>query len=308
MPTGPDSRRCSLILVLLSALRPKQWIKNGFVLAALVFSRHLFDLDYVLTAVTAAIVFVALSGAVYLINDIFDRENDLKHPEKRLRAIASGRLPVSVAIAAAVVLVASALYTAFSIDTRFGVVSAVYWVLHLAYSSVLKHVVILDVMIIASGFLLRAAGGAYAIDVSISSWFILCTMLLALFLGFVKRRQEIALLEDGAGEHRKILDDYDLRFLDQAISIVTAGSILAYALYTMSPEVAEKLGTEHLNLTVPFVVYGMLRYLYVVYKKGEGGDTASTLMSDIPLIVNGVLWLATLVAILYFGTSEGVAV
>lgn len=297
-----------MILVLLSALRPKQWIKNGFVLAALVFSRHLFDLDYVLTAVTAAIVFVALSGAVYLINDIFDRENDLKHPEKRLRAIASGRLPVSVAIAAAVVLVASALYTAFSIDTRFGVVSAVYWVLHLAYSSVLKHVVILDVMIIASGFLLRAAGGAYAIDVSISSWFILCTMLLALFLGFVKRRQEIALLEDGAGEHRKILDDYDLRFLDQAISIVTAGSILAYALYTMSPEVAEKLGTEHLNLTVPFVVYGMLRYLYVVYKKGEGGDTASTLMSDIPLIVNGVLWLATLVAILYFGTSEGVAV
>tara|TARA_A100001037_G_C15144501_1_gene635537 strand:- start:614 stop:1507 length:894 start_codon:yes stop_codon:yes gene_type:complete len=297
-----------LILVLLSALRPKQWIKNGFVLAALVFSRHLFDLDYVLTAVTAAIVFVALSGAVYLINDIFDRENDLKHPKKRLRAIASGRLPVSVAIAAAVVLVASALYTAFGIDTRFGVVSAVYWVLHLAYSSVLKHVVILDVMIIASGFLLRAAGGAYAIDVSISSWFILCTMLLALFLGFVKRRQEIALLEDGAGEHRKILDDYDLRFLDQAISIVTAGSILAYALYTMSPEVAEKLGTEHLNLTVPFVVYGMLRYLYVVYKKGEGGDTASTLMSDIPLIVNGVLWLATLVAILYFGTSEGVAV
>ena len=295
-----------MILALLSALRPKQWIKNGFVLAALVFSRHLFDTTYVSRSVGAAFVFCLLSGAVYLINDIFDRENDRKHPEKRNRAIASGRLPVGVAGVSAIILVGVSLYSAFWLDTRFGVVATAYWLQNIAYSTVLKHIVILDVMIIASGFLLRAVGGAFAIDVTISSWFILCTMLLSLFLGFVKRRQEIALLEDGAGDHRKILDEYDKGFLDQAISIVTAGSLLAYALYTMSPEVAEKLGTEHLNLTVPFVIYGLLRYLYIVYKKGEGGDTASALIHDTPLIINGALWLLTLVVILYFSSPDGV--
>ena len=297
-----------MILALLSALRPKQWIKNGFVLAALVFSRHLFDTSYVLRSVGAAAVFCLLSGAVYLINDIYDREADRKHPEKRNRAIASGRLPVGVAAFSAVVLIALSLVGAFWLDTRFGIVALIYWAQNLAYSSVLKHIVIVDVMIIAAGFLLRAVGGAYAIDVSISSWFILCTMLLSLFLGFVKRRQEIALLEQGAGDHRRILEEYDRGFLDQAISIVTAGSLVSYALYTMSDDVAEKLGTEHLNLTVPFVVYGLLRYLYIVYKKGEGGDTASTLINDKPMIVNGVLWLLTLVAVLYFGSSEEIYV
>ena len=162
-----------MILALLSALRPKQWIKNGFVLAALVFSRHLFDTAYVGRSLSATFIFCLLSGAVYLINDIFDRENDRKHPEKRNRAIASGRLPVSVAGASAVVLVMVSLFSAFNLDTRFGIVATVYWVQNLAYSSVLKHIVILDVMIIASGFLLRAVGGAFAIDVSISSWFML---------------------------------------------------------------------------------------------------------------------------------------
>lgn len=295
-----------MILALLSALRPKQWIKNGFVLAALVFSRHLFDTAYVWRSLIATAIFCLLSGAVYLINDIFDRENDRKHPEKQHRAIASGRLPVGVASAAAVVLIVLSIFGAFKLDTRFGIVAVVYWAQNLAYSSLLKHIVILDVMIIASGFLLRAIGGAFAIDVTISSWFILCTMLLSLFLGFVKRRQEIALLEEGAGDHRRILEEYDRGFLDQAISIVTAGSLLAYALYTMSPEVAEKLGTQHLNLTVPFVIYGLLRYLYIVYKKGEGGDTASTLLHDTPLLINGALWLLTLVAVLYFGSPEGI--
>jgi len=293
---------------LLSALRPKQWIKNSFVLAALVFSKHLFDPDFVWRAVGAAIVFIGLSGAVYLINDIFDRENDRKHPEKRNRAIASGRLPVSVAAFVAVVLVAGSLTAAYQLDTRFGIVATIYWMQNLAYSMVLKHVVILDVMIIAAGFLLRAIGGAFAIGVTISSWFILCTVLLSLFLGFVKRRQEIALLEEGAGDHRKILEEYDLGFLDQAISIVTAGSLVSYALYTMSPEVTEKLGSEHLNLTVPFVVYGLLRYLYIAYKKGEVGDTASALIHDTPLIINGALWFITLVSVLYFGNANGATV
>ena len=294
-----------MIFAILSALRPKQWIKNGFVLAALVISRHLFDATNVWRASSAAVMFILLSGAVYLINDVFDRGNDRKHPQKKNRAIASGRVPVSVAVAIAVLLVVVGLYGAFDLDKRFGIVAVVYCIQNLAYSMVLKNVVILDVMIIASGFLLRAIGGAFAINVSISSWFILCTMLLSLFLGFVKRRQEITLL--GAGDHRRILEDYDRGFLDQAIGIVTAGSLVAYALYTMSPEVTEKLGTEHLNLTIPFVIYGLLRYLHVVYKKGEGGDTASTLLNDTPLIVNGVLWMITLVAVLYFGSPDGVS-
>jgi 4-hydroxybenzoate polyprenyltransferase len=296
-----------LIPVLLSALRPKQWIKNGFVLAALVFSRHLFDVTYVWRSILAAIIFILLSGAVYLINDIFDRENDRRHPEKRNRPIASGRLSVRAALVVAVILIVVSLSSAFSLDTRFGIVSVVYWVQNLAYSFALKHIVILDVMIIASGFLLRAIGGAFAIDVSISSWFILCTMLLSLLIGFVKRRHEISLLEGDASGHRKTLDEYTPAFLDQAIGIVTAGSLVSYALYTMSPEVAEKLGTEYLNLTIPFVIYGLLRYLYIAYTKGQGGDAASTLLGDRPMLINGGLWLLTLVAVLYLGSSGGVS-
>lgn len=302
----PLFRSRRLISVLLSALRPKQWIKNGFVLAALVFSRHLFDVTYVWRSISAAIIFIMLSGAVYLINDIFDRESDRRHPEKRNRPIASGRLSVTVALVVAISLIVVSLISAFSLDTRFGVVSAVYWVQNLAYSFALKHIVILDVMIIASGFLLRAIGGAFAIDVSISSWFILCTMLLSLLIGFVKRRQEITLLEGDAAGHRKTLDEYTPAFLDQAIGIVTAGSLVAYALYTMSPEVAKKLGTEYLNLTIPFVIYGLLRYLYLAYTKGQGGDAASTLLGDRPMLINGGLWLLTLVAVLYFGSSGSI--
>jgi 4-hydroxybenzoate polyprenyltransferase len=286
-------------------MRPKQWIKNGFVLAALIFSRHLFEVSYVWRSIAAAGIFCILSGAVYLINDIFDCENDQSHPEKRNRPIASGALSVKTAGISAIFLVAASLIAAFQLDTRFGIVSTIYWALNLAYSVSLKHVVILDVMIIASGFLLRAVGGAFAIDVSISSWFVLCTMLLALFLGFVKRRQELTLLEQDAGDHRQILKEYDQAFLDQAIGIVTAGTLVSYALYTMSPETATKLGTEHLNFTVPFVIYGLLRYLYLVHVKGEGGNPASTLLGDTPLLINGLLWLFTLVAVLYFGSSDG---
>ena len=175
-----------------------------------------------------------------------------------------------------------------------------YALLNLGYSLGLKHVVILDVMIIASGFLLRAIGGAFAIQVPISSWFILCTMLLALFLGFVKRRQELSLLESQAGQHRRSLNDYSAQFLDQVIAIVTSGALVSYALYTMSPEVTEKLGTPHLNLTIPFVLYGLLRYLYLVYNKGQGGDTATTLLRDFPLQITCLLWMLTLCAVLYF--------
>lgn len=284
----------------LKALRPHQWIKNTFVLAALIFSKHVFDPNYMFQACLAFVSFCLISSAVYLFNDIKDRESDRNHPEKRHRPIASGALSISVASIAAILMALLALWLAFGIQLYFGVVLTSYALLNLSYSMGLKHVVILDVMIIASGFLLRAIGGAFAIEVSISSWFILCTMLLALFLGFVKRRQELTLLETQAGQHRRNLQDYSAPFLDQVIAIVTAGALVSYALYTMSPEVIEKLGTPHLNLTIPFVLYGMLRYLYLVYNKGQGGDTATTLLRDFPLQLACLLWLITLGAVLYF--------
>lgn len=285
---------------IIRTMRPQQWGKNLLVLAALVFSKHLFDGTYLLQGVLAVVLFCFLSGAIYLLNDVLDREQDRLHPQKKHRPIAAGSLPVATALVASVVLAFLVFYFAFRLNASFGWVTVVYVAINVAYSVALKHVVILDVMIVASGFLLRAIAGAFAIGVDISSWFILCTMLLSLFLGFVKRRQELILLESDAAGHRRILDEYNGPFLDQMISVVTAGSLVTYALYTMSPEVVEKLGTERLNLTIPFVVYGLLRYLYLVYRKGLGGSPAETLFSDMPLLINGALWMGTLVAVLYY--------
>ena len=287
-------------LQLLRAMRPHQWIKNVFVLAALLFSKHLLDPAFLSLSGTAFVLFCLLSGAVYIFNDIRDLENDRQHPQKRNRPIASGKLGLPAAAVSAGAIGLLALWRGFELDAEFGAVLLIYGLLNLAYSIWLKHVVILDVMIIAAGFLLRAVGGALVIDVEISRWFILCTMLLALFLGFVKRRQELVLLEAEAVNHRKILEEYSPQFLDQVIAVVTAGSLVAYALYTMSSEVIQKLGTPHLNLTIPFVVYGLLRYLYLVYNKGQGGNPASTILGDPPILIACGLWLATLVAILYF--------
>ena len=286
---------------LLQSMRPRQWAKNVLVLAALVFSQHLFDPDYAGRALLAFGLFCLLSSAVYLLNDVLDREQDRLHPRKRHRPIASGALPVPAALAASAAIGIGAVAASFELNGPFGWVAAGYVLLNIAYSLFLKHMVILDVMVIAAGFLLRAIGGGLAIDVPISSWFILCTMLLSLFLGFVKRRQELVLLDEGASDHRRILEEYNAHFLDQMISVVTAGALITYAMYTMSPDVMAKLGTNHLNLTVPFVVYGLLRYLYLVYRRGLGDSPAETLLGDVPLIVNGALWLATLVGVLYYG-------
>ena len=284
---------------LIHAMRPREWVKNVFVLAALVFTKRIFDPSDLLQGGLAFACFCLISGAAYLFNDIRDRENDRQHPLKRHRPIASGALRVSVAALAAVLLALIALIGGFYVHPHFGIVLLIYAVLNIAYTLYLKHIVILDVMIIAAGFLLRAIGGAVAIQVAISSWFILCTMLLALFLGFAKRRHELALLEGEASTHRRILAEYSPQFLDQIIAIVTAGALVSYALYTMSPEVIEKLGTKYLNLTIPFVIYGMLRYLYLIYKKDGGGNPTSTVLGDIPLLIACALWLLTLGLILY---------
>ena len=287
------------MLQLIQAMRPREWVKNVFVLAALVFTKRIFEPDDLLQGSLAFLCFCLISGAAYLFNDIRDRENDRQHPLKRHRPIASGALRISVAASAAILLFLIALTGGFYVHPHFGIVLLIYAVLNIAYTLYLKHIVILDVMIIAAGFLLRAIGGAVAIQVAISSWFILCTMLLALFLGFAKRRHEIALLEGDASTHRRILAEYSPQFLDQIIAIVTAGALVSYALYTMSPEVIEKLGTKYLNLTIPFVIYGMLRYLYLIYKKDGGGNPTSTVLGDLPLLIACALWLLTLGVILY---------
>lgn len=296
-----DDRRGSLLGATLEGLRPRQWIKNVFVLAPLVFAERLADPVALRTSALAFVVFCALSSAVYLFNDIADVEMDRLHPTKRNRPIASGRLPASLAAAVATVLAVTALGAALVLGRDFAAAGLVYLLLSLAYSVALKRVVIVDVMLVASGFLLRAWAGALVLHVEMSHWLALCTGLLALFLGFVKRRQEIAAFE-GATAQRPILREYSLPFLDQMISVVTASTVLAYSLYALSDEVARKLGTRNLGITIPFVLFGIFRYLYLVHQKGRGENPTELLFSDAALLVNVALWgLSVFLAVYVLG-------
>lgn len=290
----------STLFQLIRALRPKQWIKNTFVFAALIFSQHLFNPAYFLKSCLAFSIFCLLSGSVYLINDIMDVDEDRLHPSKKRRPIASGKLKITTAGIAAVLIGGCSLAASFYLDLIFGVIALVYSVSNIAYSKYLKHLVIIDVMVIALGFVLRAMGGAIVIKVEISPWLIICTTLLALFLGFGKRRHELVSMNEEAHNHRPILSEYSPYFLDQMISVLTASTVVAYALYTMSTEVQTKLHTTHLNLTIPFVLYGIFRYLYLIHQRKSGGNPTSVLFNDKPLLINIVLWMLTVCVILYF--------
>jgi 4-hydroxybenzoate polyprenyltransferase len=288
-----------LALSLLLSLRPAQWTKNLLVFAGLIFSRHLFDPASVLAAVEAFIIFCALSGVVYLVNDVADRESDREHPLKRQRPIAAGAVAVGTARAAAVVLCVGALAAAFGLGTPFGLIALGYLVLQVLYSAVLKHVVIIDVLAVAIGFVLRAVAGAVAIGVLISHWLFVCTILLALFIALAKRRHELVLLADVATSHRRILGEYSPYLLDQMISVVTASTLIAYIFYTISPETAEKFGTPWLGLTIPFPLYGIFRYLYLVHRRDGGGSPADLLLTDRPLLSCVTLWIVAVVLIIY---------
>ena len=290
---------------LLVSLRPHQWIKNLVVLAALAFSKHLFEADAFLRAALAFAVFCALAGAAYVVNDLVDAEQDRQHPLKRHRPIASGALPAAVARAAAAVLTVSALAAAFWLGRAFAAVAFAYLLLTLAYSLALKHHVILDVLAIAIGFVLRAVAGALAIEVRFSDWLLVCTILLALFLALAKRRHELVTLED-AGGHRRILREYSPYLLDQMIAVVTASCLTAYAFYTLAPETVEKYRTDRLAWTIPFVIYGIFRYLYLVHRKDQGGSPTEVLLADRPLLAAVALWAAAVIAIVY--TAPGVPV
>jgi 4-hydroxybenzoate polyprenyltransferase len=288
-----------MALNLVLSLRPSQWTKNLIIFAALMFAQRLLDVQAVLHAVTAFVIFCALSGVVYLINDVADREADRRHPVKKHRPIASGALPVPVAIGWAVVLASVGLAAAFWLRPLFGVVAASYVVLLALYSGRLKHIVILDVLTIAIGFVLRAAAGAVALNVPMSHWLYVLTILFALFLALSKRRHELVLLADGATSHRRILEEYSPYLLDQMIAVVSASTIVAYAFYTMSPETVQKFGTDRLMLTLPFPLYGIFRYLYLVHQKEGGGSPSDMLLTDRPLLLCVGLWAASVAFIIY---------
>lgn len=280
-------------------IRPKQWAKNIFVFAGLIFANRLFDLEATLTAGLAFVVFCAASSAGYIFNDLYDRENDRLHPIKRKRPIASGQMSVMAADLLMVFLVVFSLVTSFWTRFEFGVLITAFMAVSLVYTIWLKHVVIIDIMVIATLFVLRAVGGAIAIDVPISSWLLICTTLLALFLILGKRYHEISTYGEQAMEYRRVISDYSESFIREMLSINAAATLIAYSLYSFFSQTASGKG-EMLMLTIPFVIYGMFRYLYLIYEKGRGGSPEQVLLSDLPTLINMVLWVATSVIILYF--------
>jgi 4-hydroxybenzoate polyprenyltransferase len=274
---------------LVRSLRPKQWLKNGFVAAPALFAREFDDVSNVLTVAAAVACFCAASSAVYLVNDVVDRDEDRHHPDKRTRPIAAGIVPVRVALWAAVVLGAVALAAAVALDPWFAAVLAGYVVMSLVYSLALKDEVILDVMWIAAGFLLRVAAGAVVIRVEPSPWIFICTALLALMLAFGKRRCEVHTLEDGGVNHRPVLRNYSVSFLDSMLQITAATTVASYAVYTATGAPAD----DHLAGTLPFVLYGILRYMWLVIHEGKGSSPTALVWSDRPLQVTIVLWVVT---------------
>lgn len=289
----------SFALNLVISLRPGQWTKNLLVFAGLLFGHRLFEPTAVVEAIAAFIVFCALSGVVYVFNDIIDRETDRLHPLKAVRPIASGALPLPIASAAAIGIGAAALAGAIVLGWRFAAVAVVYFALQGLYTVRLKHIVILDVLTVAIGFVLRAVAGAVAVDVEISHWLLVCTILLALFIALAKRRHEIVLLAGEAPTHRPILGEYSPYLLDQMIAVVTASTLIAYIVYTVSPETQEKFGTPWLGLTIPFPLYGIFRYLYLVHRREGGGSPADLLLADRPLLFCVALWAAAVALIIY---------
>jgi 4-hydroxybenzoate polyprenyltransferase len=281
------------------SLRPSQWTKNLFVFFGLLFGQRLLDPRAIWQSCAAFAIFCALSGVVYLVNDVADREADRQHPIKRFRPIASGEVSPGTALTLAAVLTVVALGAAWWLRPAFALVAATYVGLLALYSGPLKHIVIIDVLTIAVGFVLRAAGGAVAIDVPISHWLLILTILLALFLALAKRRHELVLLADGATSHRPILEEYSPYLLDQMIAVVTASTVISYVMYTVSPETVQKFHTDYLGLTLPFPLYGIFRYLYLVHQKEGGGSPSDMLLNDRPLLFCVALWGLTIAAIIY---------
>ncbi|MBE0428249.1 MAG: decaprenyl-phosphate phosphoribosyltransferase [Thermoleophilia bacterium] len=292
---GAGKSRAGLARDILVSLRPKQWIKNLVVFAGLIFSQNVFNWDLQLTVWAAFAGFCAVVSAGYLINDVLDRERDRFHPVKKDRPIASGRVDAATAVAISGLLIAAALGFGLAIEPLMSLFFAFYIVLQLLYTFVLKHLMILDVLGIAAGFVLRAVAGGAVIHAYISPWLVLCTLLLALFLALAKRRAELTLLEGESANHRSILEHYSLALLDQMIGVAAAASLVSYSLYSFTA-----LDSEWMMLTIPFVLYGLFRYLYLLHRRQRGGSPEQVLLTDVPLLINVVLWTATAYAVLHW--------
>lgn len=287
-----------MLKYLIKTMRPRQWTKNGFLLAALVFDRQLINLDSLLRTLLGFFIFCLLSSTIYLINDLIDMESDKQHPEKCKRPLASGKLSPRVAIIATIGLLVIIFPLAFLLSPWFCLVCAIYFILIFLYSKWLKHIPLIDVMVITSGFVLRVIAGLTIIQVErFSPWLFVVTTLLALLLGFGKRRAELNLLTTGAGSHRKVLDGYTLPFLDQILTIILSALLVSYSLYTFSAPITPENHT--MMFSIPFVMYGCFRYLYLVKVKNDGGAPEEMLLKDHPLQISILLWAASIVIILY---------
>lgn len=283
------------------SFRPRQWIKNLFVLAPLLFSKNLFNYPLAGKAFAVFFLFCLLTGSVYTLNDIMDIKEDRRHPQKKNRPLPARKLNVSTAFIFTLFFLALSLGLSFYLNTTLGLLLLGYLVLNLVYTKILKHVVVLDVFCIATGFLLRIIAGAVVINVEVSRWLLICTLFLALFLGFSKRRHELVILPTEAVNYRKVLAQYNIHFLDMMIGTLTASTLMSYVLYTMSDETIRKFNTDKLILTVPFVLYGIFRYLYLIYYKAEGGNPIENILLDLPLVITVGLWILTSGVILYLG-------
>lgn len=282
----------------LRLLRPHQWVKNGFVFVGLIFSRGWEQPALVVQVVLAAVAFSLAASCIYVFNDLADRERDRQHPTKRHRPIASGAVRVPQAVGLGALCLVAGLVLASQVSWGVFAVVAIYLLINGAYSLGLKHVAVLDVFIIAAGFMLRILAGTLGVGIAPSAWLLLCGLMLTLFLGFAKRRAELDALAGKAGSHRKVLNDYDPAMLDQFITISAGAAIVSYSLYTVAPETLALHGSRYLIYTVPFVVYGIFRYLFLLHRRGGGGDPAAELLRDKHLLVAFLGWLGAVVGLL----------
>ncbi len=280
-------------------MRPKQWVKNGALFAPLLFSQNLFNPSLFLKTLEAFGLFCLLAGSVYIINDLKDLKEDRLHPVKQTRPLASGKVKPILAGIFALVALAVSLIGGLEISSLFFYTLVAYLLLQTAYTFYLKHQVILDIFSIAAGFVLRVVAGGLAIKVQLSPWLFICTTLLSLFLAMAKRRHELVLLREDAAEHRQILKEYSPYLLDQMMGVVTATTVMSYALYTISEETVAKFHTTNLIFTLPFVLYGIFRYLYLVHQKIEGGRPEEILLTDRPLLFTVLCWSVTVFVVLY---------
>ncbi|WP_145151320.1 decaprenyl-phosphate phosphoribosyltransferase [Paenibacillus xylanexedens] len=290
--SSPAAGTGSTVSGLVRLLRPKQWTKNLLLFAALLFSFEEIRTETILATLLGFILFSLVAGCVYILNDYVDRDRDRQHPVKKFRPIASGQVSPTHALLFGIILLTLSVGTAFVMNPLFGVLCVVYFLLNVSYSFVLKHLVILDMMTIAAGFVLRAIAGGVLIHVPFTPWFLICTMLLSLFLAIGKRRNELTLLEGNTGSHRKVLDNYSITLLDQFNTIVTTATIISYSLFTFTSD-----RTIHLMWTIPLVIYGMFRYLYLIHMKNQGGSPDRVLFEDKPILITVMLYVISVVTI-----------